>query len=252
MKCFSVAFGLLSLVLPGAAAAADLDAVVQWARRLDMAVPVSGVVATVAVQPGEQIKRGQLLLALDETPFRAAVQEAEAQFTRSKVERDEAQRDAKQAQELYDRTVLSTVELDTARMKLTRATAGTQAAQAALERARYRLRVSQLHAPYDARVLSRHAEPGQSVSAELQSPVLLVIAASGEYLAQARVPADRTAGLQPGQVLSVTVGNKTYPAVVQSISYLPTAARNDPYLVDVVFTSADRLHAGQGARIRLP
>jgi len=251
MKISSLWFGLLVTLMTFPAAAADVEALLQWSRRTELTTPVSGVVASVAVNAGERAAKGQLLLALDDAPFRAAVQEAEALLARRKSERDEAARDAKQAQELYDRTVLSTVELENAKMKLARADAGYKEAAAALDRVRYRLRISALRAPFDAVVLSRHAEPGQSVAAELKPPVLLVIAAAGEYLAQARVAAERVTGLKVGQALSVVAGGKTYAAQLKALAHEPAGGK-EPYVIEALFTAAEPLHAGQPARIQLP
>ena len=251
MKSLSVWFGLPILLMAVPAMAADVEALVQWSRRTELTTPVSGVVASVAVNAGERAAKGQLLLTLDDAPFRAAVQEAEAQLARRKSERDEAARDAKQAQELYDRTVLSTVELENTKMKLARADAGYKEASAALDRARYRLRVSALRAPFDAVVLSRQAEPGQSVAAELKPPVLLVIAAAGEYLAQARVAAERVAGLKVGQAVSVVAGGKNYAAKIRALAHEPAGGK-EPYVIEALFTAAEPLHAGQPARIQLP
>lgn len=251
MKNRSVWFGLFAAVVVFPAAAADVEALVQWSQRSELAMPVSGAVASVAVNAGERVAKGQVLLALDDAPFRAAVQEAEAQLARRKLERDEAARDARQAQELYDRTVLSTVELENAKTKHARAEAGYKEASAALDRARYRQRVSTLRAPFDAVVLSRHAEPGQAIAAELKPPVLLVIAAAGEYLAQARVSVERVSGLKVGQPLSVVAGGKTYAAKIKAIAHEPAGGK-DPYVLDAVFSAAEALHAGQSARIKLP
>lgn len=251
MKSLSVWFGLLVTFTAFPATAADVEAQVQWSRRTALTTPVSGVVASVMVNAGERAAKGQLLLALDDAPFRAAVQEAEALLARRKSERDEAARDAKQAQELYDRTVLSTVELENAKMKLARADAGYKEAAATLDRARYRLRVSALRAPFDAVVLSRHAEPGQSVAAEFKPPVLLVIAAAGEYLAQARVAADRVSGLKVGQSLPVLVGGKTYTAQIKALAHEPAGGK-EPYVLEAVFVTQEPLYAGQAARIQLP
>jgi RND family efflux transporter MFP subunit len=251
MKRLSVWFGLLITCMTFPATAADVEALVQWSRRTELAAPVSGVVASVAVNAGERAAKGQLLLALDDEPFRAAVQEAEALLARRKSERDEAARDAKQAQELYDRTVLSTVELENAKMKLARADAGYKQANAMLDRARYRLRVSALRAPFDAVVLSRHAEPGQAIAAELKPPVLLVIAAAGEYIAQARVSAERVAGLKVGQALSVVAGGKTYTAQLKALAHEPAGGK-ELYVLEAVFTAQEQLYAGQTARIQLP
>jgi RND family efflux transporter MFP subunit len=240
---------VLCTVIP--AMAADLEARIEWSRRVELAMPVSGVVASVPVNAGERIVKGQLLLALDRAPFATAVTEAEAQLARRRIERDEAARDARQAQELYDRTVLSTVELENAKNKLARAEAHHKEAAAALERARYRLRVSSLRAPFEARVLTRRAEVGQSIAAELSPPVVMVIAAAGEYLAQGRLGAERAATLRPGQALQVRAGGKSYPAQIRAIAY-EAAGDKEPYLLEAAFSTSDTLHAGQGARIVLP
>ncbi len=251
MKNQSVWFGLCAVVAVFPAAAADVEAVVQWSQRTELATPVSGAVSSVAVNAGERVAKGQVLLALDEAPFLAAVQEAEALLARRKLERDEALRDARQAQELYDRTVLSTVELENAKTRHARTEAGYKEAKAALDRARYRQRVSMLRAPFDAVVLSRHAEPGQAIAADLNPPVLLVIAAAGEYLAQARVSPTRVTGLKVGQALSVVAGGKTYAAKIKAIAHEPAASK-EPYVLDAVFGAEEALHAGQPARIQLP
>jgi len=240
-----VCFALAVFAVP---AAADLDGVLQWSRRIELTVPVSGVVASVAVQAGERVTKGTVLMSLDADPFAAAVRQAEAQRTLRKVERDEAARDAKQAQDLYDRTVLSTVELENAKNKLTRAEANLKAAGAALETARYRLRVSQLRAPFDAIILSRHAEPGQSIAAELKPPVLFVIAASGEYTVQARVSAESAAGVKVGQEAMVKVNSKTHQARVRAVTHDPAGGK-EPFVVEAVFTTGETLRAGHSARI---
>jgi RND family efflux transporter MFP subunit len=246
----TASFLLLMLAPVAALHAAELDARLDWSRRVELAMPVSGVVTGIAAQAGETVKKDQVLLTLDPAPFQAAVRAAEARATAARIERDEAARDAKQAQELYDRTVLSTVELENARNKKTRAEAQFQDAQAALEQARYRLRVSSLRAPFEARILARRAEVGQSLAADLQPPVVMVIAAAGEYLAQARVGGDRAAALKPGQKVEVRAGGKNYPATIRAVNYDPSG--KEPYLVDVVFAATDNLQAGQSVRIVLP
>jgi multidrug efflux pump subunit AcrA (membrane-fusion protein) len=66
MKILSVWFGLLALLLNFPAMAADVEALIQWSRRTELATPVSGVVASVAVNAGERAAKGQLLLTLDD------------------------------------------------------------------------------------------------------------------------------------------------------------------------------------------
>jgi len=247
MRAILFTLGLMSI----AATASELDGVVQWSRRTELTLPVSGVVAAVPVSAGERVVKDAVLLTLDPAPFKSAVRTAEAQVTEHRTRRDEAARDARVAQELYDRTVLSTVELENARNKQVRAEAGLKEAGAALDQARYRQRVSSLRAPFDAIVLSRQAEVGQSIAAELRPPVLFVIAAAGEYVVQARLSPDQAQAIKVGQAANVRVGGKSYPATLRSIAHDPVNGK-ESYLLDAAFASPERQTAGRSAQILLP
>lgn len=242
---------LLLVMQTAAAAASEVQASLQWSRRTELAMPVSGVVAAVPVNAGQRVAKGQVLVSLDDAPFQADLHAAEAQVARRQSERSEVARDAKQAQELYDRTVLSTVEIENAKMKLARADAAVQEAKAILDRARYRQRLSVIRAPFESIVLSRHIEPGQTIAAELKPPVLLVICAADEFLALARVSAERAAKFKLGQTLRVTVGGKTYDAHLKALTHEPTNGK-EPYILEAVFSATESLYAGQVARLELP
>lgn len=227
--------------------AGSLDAQLQWSRRVELSLPVSGVVQEVRAEAGQRVSKGQLLLALDAAPFAASVLAAEAAVARCRLDLKEASRDHAQARELYARTVLSTVELENAALKQSRAEAACRSAQADLEQARYRQRVSALRAPFDAWVLARSVEPGQSVVAELKPPTLLVLAAAGEYLARAEVAADDARTLKLGQAVTVSVAGRRYQGEIKAMALEPAA--NGRYPVDARFATDDALRTGQSARI---
>lgn len=214
-------FLLVALCMIGTlpAYAAEWPATVQWARRAALAPTVSGTIAHVAADVGDTVKKDQVLLALDEVPFKSRLLQAQANATEARIARDEAKRDLAQADELYRRTVLSTVELDNAKNKLARATAAQQQAQAQLMQAQYELDKSRLRAPFEGWVVARKAEAGQAVAAGLEPPVLLVVAARGQYRAQAWVPTAQAANLQSGQGASVTVAGKRYAGKIQSVGF---------------------------------
>lgn len=108
-----------------------------------------------------------------------------------------------------------------------------------------------MRAPFAARVLNNRAEAGQSVAAELTPPVLMAIAADGEFLARARCSAERAAVFKPGQVVQVGVAGKSYNAQIGAVDY-DSAGGKEPYVVDAVFATSDLLNAGQSARIVAP
>ena len=157
---------LLAMSLAASAWAAD---------RVRLSTPVSGVVKEVYVQTGQRVKKGDKLLALDDTRFKARVMEAEAAMMRVKQEADDADREFKRAEELFDRGVSSTTEFDAAKLRHARATASSKEAEARLIIAQKNLEDSVLKAPFDGVVRAREAEPGMYVAAELNPPTLIVL-----------------------------------------------------------------------------
>lgn len=145
-------------------------------RGVPLTTPVSGVVKSVLVEVGQQVKKGQALVTLDTTIFQAQVMEAEAGVERVKEEGLDADRDLARAKELYSRAVSSTTELDQAKLRHARANSAVKEAQARLIIARKNLDYSTLRAPFDGTVTARYAEPGMYVAASLQPPTLIVLA----------------------------------------------------------------------------
>lgn len=140
-----------------------------------LTTPVSGVVKAVFVEPGQRVKKGDKLLALDDVRFQAKLMEAEAGVTRAKQEAEDAEKDLKRAEELYARGVSSTTELDAVKLRHVRAGASLKEAQARQIIAQKNLDDTVLRAPFDGVVKSREAEPGMFVPAELNPPVLLIL-----------------------------------------------------------------------------
>lgn len=235
------------MLAAAAPAAADYAATVHFARRVELGLPVSGVVERVEVRSGQRVSKDQVLVALEATPFQAAVEQAEAEVARAAAAHTEAARDYRQAQELYDRTVLSAVELENAKLAESRASADLKRARARLKQARYELAHSVLRAPFDAWVLEVRAQPGQSVVNTLAAAPLVVLAAYGEFEARARVPLAALEGLRVGQAATVGVEGRRYPGRVQGVGLEPV--NGGTYEVRVVFTADERLRAGTPAHV---
>ncbi len=161
--------------IPAFCAAMALAAVSWAADRVPLTTPVSGVVKEVYVQVGQRVKKGDRLLALDDTRLKARVMEAEAGVMRAGQEAEEAERELKRAEDLYARGVSSTTELDAAKLKHARVTAGAREAEARLIIARKDLEDSVLKAPFDGVIRGREAEPGMYVPAQLDPPTLILL-----------------------------------------------------------------------------
>lgn len=167
---------LIGMLLASPSLAGELAARVAWGQRVGMGILVPGIIQKVNVRPGQRVKAGEQLLALDQRVYRAQLVAAQARARRAKILREEAQREFDRAQELYDRTVLSEHDYTVAQIELRKAEAVSAGARSELAQARQQLQFSQIKAPFDGIVVERKASPGQAVTARLRVPELLVLA----------------------------------------------------------------------------
>lgn len=255
MKTLVPLLGVLGMLLGNAASAVQVQAMLEWSRRVELSTPVSGTVTEVNVEPGNQVKKGQVLLRLDPRGFQANVLQARARVESTIAARKEAHRELERAQDLYDRTVLSDHELQLAKIAFAKADAAYSAAQAGLTEAQLTLEYSAVRAPFDGIVIDRKVDVGQAVVSEITSEPLVVLAAAGRMIARASVAEAQLAGLSVGQSVRVTIGGKTYQGKVKHIGLEPVAQAQGAvtYPVDVEFpTGAEVLRAGQPASLDLP
>jgi multidrug efflux pump subunit AcrA (membrane-fusion protein) len=123
---------------------------------------VGGVIATVLVDDGDRVRRGDLLARLDPREIDAQVRSAESS-------RVKAERDLERARVLRREDVVPGETLDNANT-------AAEVARANASAARFNRRFSEIRAPSDGVVLSRLVEPGEVVSPG--SPILLLGASS--------------------------------------------------------------------------
>ena len=238
---------------PQALWAADVPATLQWAQRVELSTPVSGVVKAVNVEVGDLVKKGQVLLSLDSTSYQASVAETESAITRYKAETEEAKRDLDRIQELHERTVVATAELDQAKLRLVKSQSMLAEARARLRQDQKALDDTSLRAPFDAVVILRQAEPGLSVASGLQPQMLLTLARSGEMIARMHLPSPQIDNLITGQTVTVSVAGTSYTGKIKTLGLEPIKTKDGSiYSVDVVFPNKQPLRAGAPALVKLP
>ena len=204
------------------AMAEEVPAVVGWAQRVELGMPVSGVIAEVHVDAGQKVGQGDPLISLDAREFRSQVGRYLAAHRHAKALLEEAQREDERAIELYDRTVLSDFERNQALIALESARAVAEAARGDLLQARLALERSVIRAPFDGLVLAIEAAPGQSVVSELQSTPLITIADNRRYRARADVDAAQAARLTAGTSVRATLRGKAMDATISHVGHEPS------------------------------
>ena len=243
---------LLCLVsLPGFAA--QWNGVVDWSQRTELATTVSGVVTSVPVKAGERVKKGQLLLQLEQAPLQARLDQRKAEMKHRELMLNVARKELERAEELYARTLLADHDLDLAKIAYAEADAAYQASRADYRQALEALDNSSLRSPFDAVVLARHVQPAETVISRCQAQPLLTLAASAQMRVRILVAADKLEGLANNRAVTVEVAGLRYPGRVDAIGY-EAETLNDTvrYPVDVLFDSGDALLVGQGAKVSQP
>lgn len=168
---------------------------VQPVNQVDVGSELSGTIESVYVDFNERVQRGQVLARLDTERLKAQVVEASASLASAQAKLEEARSTVietglkyARCKKLAERQLCAGEELDIATAAQARAKAGEASAKALVEVARATLEVHQsnlakaeIRSPVDGLVLRRQIEPGQTVAASLQAPLLFTLA---EDLAQ--------------------------------------------------------------------
>ena len=235
--------------------ALEIPATLHWSKRVELSTPVSGVIKAINIDVGQRVKKDTVLVSLDARGFRAAQDKARASVKHLKEDWLEAKRERDRAQELYDRTVLSDHDLQVAKNALISAKSAYETAKAELVQAELNLEYSSLRAPFDAIVLKRKAEVGQTVVSELKPEIMVVIAAARQMIARGYIAASYLNGEIHGQSATVNVDGLDYEGKVKHVGLEPIKQDKQgiQYEIEIVFTTGQRtLRAGQQAIIKLP
>ncbi len=212
---------------------------VQPMLQVNVGAQVNGRIAKVYVDFNSVVKKGDVLAELDPILYGAQVTQASAQMLaqRAQVESARANHAAAKAafersQRLFQQGLASKGELDSAQgqFEVTRAQASAAEAQvgaieAQLQQTRTNVGWTKIYSPVDGVVVSRSVDPGSTVVASFQAPVLFVIA---QDLRKMRVMADvdeadvgkLKEGMEADAVVDAFAG-ESFKGVVQQVRYNP-------------------------------
>ncbi len=253
----SLIFSLILLViLPAALWAKDIDAALLWSRKVELSAPVSGIVSEAMANIGDQVRKGQPLLRLDERPFKAEVKKAKAEIKRLEVKLHESEQEFKRAKEMHERELLADHELELAKSEFLTSESEYNAAQAVLTKAELDLEYCVVKAPFNGIILNRTVEVGQTIISTMQSMPMFTLAESGYMIARIKIPDKELSALSLGQKAAVKVSGKEYKGIISRIGMEPIAAKEETslYEVDIRFSidPSTIIRSGQKAIVTLP
>lgn len=212
----------------------------QPTNQVDVGSELSGIIDTVSVDINDRVKRGQVLARLDIAKLndqiarsRAALLSAEASVRQAEATLTESRANLQRLQEVHKLSggkVPSKTEMETAEAVQARAVANLASARASVTQARATLSSDEtnlakasIRSPINGVVLARKVEPGQTVAASLQAPVLFTLA---EDLSQMELEVDvdeaDVGQVREGQKASFSVDaypGRKYPASISRVSF---------------------------------
>jgi HlyD family secretion protein len=212
----------------------------QPTNQVDVSSELSGIVKGVEVTYNARVKIGQVLARLDTSKleaqtlqYKAALDSGRAKLLQVQATVTEARASLariRRARELSGGKLPSQADLDSAVATLARAEADEASAAAAVAQAKATLDASEtdlaksvIRSPINGVVLTRAVEPGQTVAAALQAPVLFTLA---EDLAQMElhvyVDEADVGRVKDGQAATFTVDaypNRIFQARIAQVRY---------------------------------
>ncbi|MGH9960123.1 MAG: efflux RND transporter periplasmic adaptor subunit [Pyrinomonadaceae bacterium] len=216
-------------------------------NQVDVGSELSGTIETVEVGYNDRVKFDQILATLNTDELKAkalqseaALESEQAKLQVAKATLVETRLKFQRTQELAAKALTSAQDLDNAKAAYLRAQAEVNSAKAQIALARATLNADQtnldkavIHSPIDGIVLARKVEPGQTVAASFQTPVLFTLAEDlTRMVLHANMDETNMAEIKEGQNATFTVDaypNRKFPAKIISI-------RNTPQTVEGIVT----------------
>lgn len=206
-------------------------------NQVDVGSELSGIVEAVYVDYNDAVKVGQVLAKLDTSKLDAQVLQSKAALSAAKAKVLDAKATVLETKLKYDRCaalaktqMCSPQDVDTDRAAYVRAQASEASAKAAVSQAQATLDAIQtdlskavIRSPINGIVLKRSIEPGQTVAASLQAPVLFTLAEDLTKM-QLQVDVDEAdvGKVKAGQEATFTVDaypDRTFPARINQVRY---------------------------------
>lgn len=175
---------------------------IQPENKADLRAEVSSVVVTVPKENGERVKKGELLVRLDDTSLRDGLQSALAFERAALASLDQAQRQLERAKTLRTSGMVSAQALEDAEQKRNTEQSNVAAARTRTVEARQQLQRTEIRAPFDGIVSECKVSSGDT--AQIGKELVKVIDPSNMRF-EGLVSADSISQVKLGQKVNFNV-----------------------------------------------
>jgi membrane fusion protein (multidrug efflux system) len=215
---------------------------IQPERRADLRAEIQSIVLQVVKENGDVVRRGDLLVRLDDTAIRDALASAEAASRAAGLAFDQATRQHERMITLRGSGMTSAQALDDAEGRRNAAQSELEAAKARVVLARQQMQRTEVRAPFDGLVSDRKVSAGDT--AQLGKELLKVIDPASMRF-EGLVSSDHVGDVKPGQAVHFRVngyGEQEFVGKVRRVNPAANATtRQVEVLVDLVGEKQPRL-----------
>lgn len=150
------------------------SATIRGRQDIDVYPQVGGTLQKLCVTEGQKVKKGQVLFVIDQVPYRAALNTAEAALKAAQAQEATAQLNYDSRKKLYDQKVVSEIDMQTAQNTLLSAKAQVAQAKAQVVNARNSLSYTTVTSPADGVVGTLPYRQGALVGSSMPQPLTTV------------------------------------------------------------------------------
>ena len=233
MKVCKVYTAIAMFLITVTSEAVTVDGVLDWSEPEIRSFSSQGIIEKVTVHTGAKLKKNQLLAQLDRRSLKAVIEKNKATVQQFAPLIFDARIEFNNAKELFDRTVLSEIDLQKKQGVLKELEARQAAAQADLDLAKIQYSDALLKSPYDARLVQNNMLPGMVISAENMSATRMLLVPIGKMWAIVTMHVEQAVNIALGQQVRLTVnGNQHIGSVISSTQL---SSQSERYIVGVEF-----------------
>jgi len=215
-----------------------------------VAAQVSARVVAVKVRAGQEVKKGQLLVLLNDQRYRARLGQARQGLAAARAVLERAESEYRRIKKYLAGEAATQRDLEAAREARLQAEARVRQAQRQVEEAQVALGYTRITAPEAGQVVKRLVEPGDMA---LPGQPLLILQTEKSLLLEALVREGLIYRVKPRQVMEVEIPALDLKIKGRVSEIIPSAdPRTRTFLVKVALPPTPGLHTGMFGRLLVP
>jgi HlyD family secretion protein len=230
------------------------------AEQVSVRPEINGRIASMAVDIGDKVKKGQVLFTLDDQELQSQRSTSMTEIDRAKLQLSQSQRNFGRNSELFEAGLISQEIFETSKTDFALASNAVERASKELLVIDERLTKTQINAPFDCTVLTRPVSVGQAVAGSggmSGGTEVLTVADLHEMVINAHVNQVDVTRLKAGQEVLVqieAVPGLRVTGVVDRVAPQATVKNNvKGFSARIAIRNADtRIQPGMTANVTIP